>query len=157
MKIVFHDRFHRVHTRDPAAASGRLIPAEKTLGEIRSALILDIDIHFGDGTYNIFKDRPSVQYLHPDGDFNGEWLMDCEKELKRATPADIIAVSAGFDSHADDWGGILLTEDYGTVGKMVKEWAEERCYGRKPFVVLEGGYNYHSVAEAALALCQGLE
>ena len=125
-------------------------------GKISSALILDIDLHFGDGTHNYFAGRSEAQYLHPEGDFNGAWLEDCEAALQKAAPADIIAVSAGFDRHADDWGELLLTEDYETVGRLVSAWSTKHCPERKPFVVLEGGYNHQSMAEAAVALCKGL-
>lgn len=37
---------------------------------------------------------------------------------------DIIAVSAGFDRHEQDWGGMLRTGDYLTIGKMIREFAE---------------------------------
>ncbi len=37
--------------------------------------------------------------------------------------ADVIAVSAGFDNHAQDWGGLLSTADYRTMGRWVREAA----------------------------------
>lgn len=123
---------------------------------VSSALILDIDLHFGDGTANIYRHREEVTYLHPEGSTREEWLDDCREELHHASGFDIIAVSAGFDRHADDWGQLLLTEDYLTTGQWVSEISMERCQGRR-FAVLEGGYNPTSLAEAAVALAHGMD
>lgn len=123
-------------------------------GSIRSALILDIDLHFGDGTSNIFSGRPSVTYIHPEGPTRGQWMDDCRSCLDSAGPHDLLAISAGFDRHAEDWGSTLTTDDYSTIGSWVREWAAEHCSGRW-FAVLEGGYNPDSLAEAAEALIEG--
>lgn len=123
---------------------------------VNSALILDIDLHFGDGTANIFRSRDEVAYVHPEGSTGQEWLDDCRDELDRAGDFDIIAVSAGFDRHADDWGQLLETEDYLTIGQWVRAISLERCSGRR-FAVLEGGYNASSMAEAAAALASGMD
>lgn len=122
---------------------------------VDSALILDIDLHFGDGTANIFRNRSNVTYAHPEGTTPEEWLDDCRQELDQADDVDIIAVSAGFDRHAEDWGQLLRTEDYYKTGQLVRELAEKRCQGKR-FALLEGGYNPSSMAEAAEALARGL-
>ena len=62
-------------------------------------------------------------------------------------PYDIFAISAGFDNHVDDWGKTLLTENYGELGRMAKEFALDICNGRR-FALLEGGYNPASMAKA---------
>jgi acetoin utilization deacetylase AcuC-like enzyme len=120
-------------------------------GAIGSALVLDIDLHFGDGTSNIFSGRPEVTYAHPEGSYRDEWLEDCRADLDSAPGVDLIAVSAGFDRHERDWGATLETRDYRTVGEWVRELADATCQGRW-FAVLEGGYNPDSLAEAAEAL-----
>jgi acetoin utilization deacetylase AcuC-like enzyme len=125
-------------------------------GAIRSAVILDIDLHFGDGTAHHFNGRPEVQYLHPEGDHSGEWMDRCRREIDLADSADLIAVSAGFDRHMDDWGEILDTEDYLQIGEWVRDWSERYCHDRAPFAVLEGGYYPKVLAEAAVALCDGI-
>jgi len=61
-----------------------------------------------------------------------------EKRLDRISEYDILAVSAGFDRHVDDWGGFLETEDYRKIGGLVKHYAQKHCQGRR-FGVLEGG------------------
>lgn len=54
--------------------------------------------------------------------------------------SEIIVVSAGFDRHEADWGRMLTTEDYATIGHLVRRYAQRACQGRR-FGVLEGGYN----------------
>lgn len=60
---------------------------------------------------------------------------------------DLIAVSAGFDSHkADPLGRLQLTEKgYSLMTSALMKAAEELC-GGKLVVVLEGGYNIGAVA-----------
>ncbi len=120
-------------------------------GEVRRAVIVDFDLHFGDGTANTFANDSSVEYFHmPGGDVNSiaEFLEKHE--------FDVVAVSAGFDRHKDDWGGILETEDYTEIGKIVKEYAEEKCNGRR-FAVLEGGYNHSVLGKNVRAFIRGFE
>ena len=52
---------------------------------------------------------------------------------------DIVAVSAGFDTYLQDWGGLLRLEDYGEIGRSIREGAQS-CGGRR-FALLEGGYH----------------
>mgnify|MGYP001057667851 CR=1 FL=1 len=35
-------------------------------GDVRKAVILDIDLHFGDGTASVFHGMPEVVYFHPE-------------------------------------------------------------------------------------------
>jgi acetoin utilization deacetylase AcuC-like enzyme len=124
-------------------------------GAVRSALILDIDLHFGDGTANAFRGRDDVTYLHPEGSTREVWLEECRRGLEKAAPTDLIAVSAGFDRHRDDWGELLETRDYETIGGWVKGHADWHCRGRR-FGVLEGGYAPAAMAEALEALLAGM-
>lgn len=119
-------------------------------GLVNKALIIDIDLHFGDGTYNIFKDIPEVYYYHLYG------LKGLEQCLAVNKDCEIIAVSAGFDMHVNDWGEILLTEDYITIGKMIAKHARAVCNGRF-FAVLEGGYNQRVLGKNVGALLQGFD
>ncbi len=121
---------------------------------IRTALILDIDLHFGDGTDNIFGNVPDVVYYHPEGKDRQEFVDNISRFLTREK-ADIIAVSAGFDRHEEDWGGLLAAGDYRTIGNLVKEWAESVCQGRR-YGVLEGGYNYNVLGMNVKALLDGM-
>jgi acetoin utilization deacetylase AcuC-like enzyme len=110
-------------------------------GKINRALVLDFDLHYGDGTVNIFGDSEEALYFHPEAGNRRDFLKEVERSLQSPTPYDIIAVSAGFDRHQEDWGGLLATEDYRAIGESVKEHARRRCQGRR-FGVLEGGYNH---------------
>jgi acetoin utilization deacetylase AcuC-like enzyme len=67
---------------------------------------------------------------------------------------DMIGLSAGFDNHVDDWGGLLNTEDYRDIGRMVREAADRR--GAGCFGILEGGYNHAVLGRNVMALIEGL-
>jgi acetoin utilization deacetylase AcuC-like enzyme len=122
---------------------------------ITRALILDIDLHFGDGTDNHFVNRREVTVANIQENFRESFLRAVKRALA-SNEYDIVAVSAGFDRHVLDWGGTLTTEDYFTIGRLVRDFAEENCEGRY-FAALEGGYNIDVLGENALALCRGME
>ncbi|MBM4325932.1 MAG: histone deacetylase family protein [Deltaproteobacteria bacterium] len=124
-------------------------------GEISQALVLDIDLHFGDGTDNFFMGRKEVVVANIQENDRGRFLQEVDRALG-SNDYDIIAISAGFDRHARDWGGTLTTEDYFTIGRNVQDYARAKCEGRR-YAVLEGGYNIGVLGENALALCKGME
>ena len=113
----------------------------RRLSKIARALIVDIDLHYGDGTANIFSETPQVSYFHVAGNSRQEYLNSLSRRLEKEEEYDVVAVSAGFDRHEQDWGGLLKTEDYHTIGQMIKGFAEETCNGSR-YGVLEGGYNH---------------
>ncbi|HYA90189.1 MAG TPA: histone deacetylase family protein [Thermodesulfobacteriota bacterium] len=133
-----------------AIAIKKLLNEEK----IKSALILDFDLHFGDGTSNTFSGSKAVSYFHPEGTPRETFLEESHRCLQTERPYDIIAVSAGFDRHQEDWGGLLKTEDYFTIGKWAKEASLERCQGKR-FGVLEGGYNHSVLGKNVKSFLQG--
>jgi acetoin utilization deacetylase AcuC-like enzyme len=124
-------------------------------GRIRKALILDFDLHFGDGTANTFQGSQDVIYSHPEGSTRDLFLKDLQKALQTEKTYDILAVSAGFDRHEEDWGGLLKTEDYFDIGEWVKKSSLEHCQGRR-FGVLEGGYNHAVLGRNIKGFLQGL-
>lgn len=134
-----------------AIAIEKLIRTRK----ISQALILDIDLHFGDGTDNFFRGRKEVVVANIQDDHRGLFLENVDRALV-SNEYDIIAISAGFDRHRQDWGGTLTTEDYFTIGRSVRDYALSRCAGQY-FAVLEGGYNIDVLGENALALCRGMD
>ncbi len=134
-----------------AIAIKKLMSEEK----IKRALILDFDLHYGDGTANVFGESTGVTYLHPEGTSRQVFLKEVERGLQTSRPYDIIAVSAGFDRHEEDWGGLLATEDYLTIGKWVKEQSLACCQGRR-FGVLEGGYNHAVLGRNVRSFLEGL-
>lgn len=119
-------------------------------GFIKKVLIVDIDLHYGDGTESIFEDIPEVAYYHL---FSIEGL---EQFLSINKDCNLVAVSAGFDMHRKDWGFILRTEDYTTIGKLIASHARKFC-GGKFFAVLEGGYNHNILGKNVKALLEGFD
>lgn len=121
--------------------------------KIDTAFVLDIDLHFGDGTVNILESRRYVTIHNVSGHDRDLYLMEV-KGLMRDCRADVIGISAGFDNHELDWGGTLRTEDYREIGRLVLEAARRNrggCFG-----ILEGGYNHLVLGQNVLALIQGL-
>lgn len=117
--------------------------------KINKALIIDIDLHYGDGTNNIFAGRPDIKYYHLDDSNELRYVLD------HAGSYDLVAVSAGFDRHIADWGGMLKTEDYIELGEIIGSYARDNSGGRV-FSVLEGGYNHDILGKNVKAWLQGL-
>ena len=113
----------------------------------KKALIIDIDLHYGDGTVSIFRGDSNVKIVNPwSVDENFEYLnMDGSRYLSQVEDAfqnfdyDIVGVSAGFDTYLEDWGKLLKKEDFCRIGKVIKEGAK-MCDGHR-FALLEGGYH----------------
>lgn len=123
-------------------------------GKINRAVILDFDLHFGDGTDNIFSEVHEVVYFHPE-DRNRQEFVDGIASFLDRQKADIIAISAGFDRGVEDWGDLLTMEDYQTIGKLAKEFSLKACKGRR-YGVLEGGYNHDVLGKNVKAFLDGL-
>lgn len=121
---------------------------------IGSAFILDIDLHFGDGTVNIFEGKDYVSVHNPQSHDRKAYLKEVEGVLPEKG-VDVIGISAGFDNHIDDWGGLLLTEDYKEIGKMARKASRKGSAGL--FAILEGGYNHSVLGNNVMALIQGME
>lgn len=126
----------------------------KNGGLIRKAFVLDIDLHYGDGTVDILGDEDWVSVKNPVSRTREGYLQDVEKSLKEFD-ADILGISAGFDNHRRDWGGLLETEDYKTIGTMARETCARSGAGY--FAVLEGGYRKKVLGYNVEALLDGLE
>jgi len=146
--------------------------------------VLDFDVHYGNGTVDIFRGNPRVlvcntyQYpLYPfwadgGGDDN---LVDAPlhprsggKEFREAVAAkwrpavekfrpELILVSAGFDAHRDDPLAHLelLEDDYRWVGCRIRDWAEASAGGRV-VATLEGGYALPALGASVVAFLEGL-
>lgn len=122
-------------------------------GKIETAFVLDFDMHYGDGNVSILEERGYVTLMNPSSYDREIYLDTVSRELKSCR-ADIIGISAGFDNHVDDWGGVLLTEDYYEMGQMVRTAADSA--GGGCFAILEGGYNHNVIGRNALALIEGM-
>lgn len=141
--------------------------------------IVDFDVHHGDGTEDIFKDRSEVMlcstfqhpfYPHKGADSRTERMVNVplpagagseafraavEKEfapaLARFKP-QMLFVSAGFDAHADDPLAQLqlTTDDYRWVTRFIRQVADRHAEGRI-VSILEGGYRLSDLADSAAA------
>ena len=90
---------------------------------------------------------------NPSARSSKEYIEETEQVLS-AIQADIIGISAGFDHHVDDWGDLLTTSDYETIGTIVKKAA--KIHGSGYFAILEGGYNHTVLGHNVKALLNGL-
>ena len=126
----------------------------------KPALILDIDGHHGNGTQEIFQGDKKVVYvsLHRYPHYPGTGAYSEGNCLNFPLPADcgetryletldralgmvdtgkfeVVAVSAGFDTHLGDLASLGLTENsYREIGKRIA------ALEKPVFFVLEGGY-----------------
>jgi len=121
--------------------------------QIQSAYVLDIDLHYGDGTVNILGDADWVSILNPAKNSRTAYIAEVENALTSVN-SDIIGISAGFDNHLEDWGGLLATEDYFTIGRLVRDRAKQTNGGC--FALLEGGYNHSVLGQNVTALINGM-
>ncbi len=121
---------------------------------LKRAVVIDFDLHVGDGNINILGDDPGYTIFNPGAPTEKEYLLEVEKNLNSAGKCDIIAASAGFDQGIADWGGLLPSRAYFEIGRMMKEFSRERCGGRR-YALLEGGYNFKEMAKSIKAFCEG--
>jgi acetoin utilization deacetylase AcuC-like enzyme len=131
----------------------------------KKTLILDIDGHHGNGTQEIFLGDEDVTYVsvHQSPNFPGtgyvsevnciNFALPCDTGRKKyletldkalgsvdAGKFEVLAVSAGFDTHKSDLASLgLVSEDYFEVGKRIAQ------INLPAFFVFEGGYNGQNV------------
>jgi acetoin utilization deacetylase AcuC-like enzyme len=122
-------------------------------GKIKSAYILDIDEHYGDGNVDIFKDDNRITICNIESRSRLEYLTEIEAAIDICRDG-IIGVEAGFDAHINDCGGILKTKDYYTIGQMIRDISLRNYIG--VFALMEGGYNHDVLGESVRAFLQGL-
>ena len=150
------------------------IGAELALDRVDRIAILDFDAHHGNGTVEIFQNKPEVlvcstfQYPFypyryqnvdrpnivnaplPSGSDGLAFRKAIDEKwapaLERHKP-DLLLVSAGFDAHRDDpLTGLNLTdEDYGWITARISDWSGEFSQGRV-VSVLEGGYDLEALS-----------
>lgn len=142
----------------------------------KRTLILDIDGHHGNGTEEIFRGNKKVTFISLHGDsfypgtgknsyqncINVPLPADCGEEvylqeLKKALSEvdlkeiEVIAVSAGFDSHAGDLASLGLdAESFFKIGEIIGK------LDKHSFFVLEGGYIGENVGRDIDLLIKGL-
>lgn len=146
---------------------------------LKRVAIADFDVHRGNGTEQIFRDReevmicsifrypdyPYTKFLHDnprivnvplEAGISGVEFRDAiEKRwlpaLKRFKP-QLILISAGFDAHREDIGGGLglVEDDYVWVTERLMR-AAERHAKRRVVSMLEGGYALNALGRSAVA------
>ncbi len=147
--------------------------------DISRVAILDFDVHHGNGTVEIFQNRPEVlvcsSFQHPyyphryfdverpniintplaagtgSRTFRKALEVDWLPALDRHRP-DLILVSAGFDAHRDDpLAGLALADaDYSWLAELIQSAARTHCRGRA-VSALEGGYDLAALARSVHA------
>jgi acetoin utilization deacetylase AcuC-like enzyme len=151
---------------------------------LERVLIVDFDVHHGNGTEHAFANNPKVLMcstfqspLYPfSGGLDGaQNMVNCpiqpgggREEIKRAIQThwvdaidrfkpQLVLVSAGFDAHESDplADMRLTTEDYGWITQFLKRVAEEYCDG-KLVSTLEGGYELEALADSVYAHVEAL-
>jgi len=148
---------------------------------LERVLVVDWDVHHGNGTQALFYDSAAVFYysIHrwpfypgtgsvgetgvgagigytlnvpvafgtPRLEYRDRFDKALEQAAEKCRP-QLVLISAGFDSHAQDPIGSLglETEDFIGLTRAVVEVAESRAAGRL-VSLLEGGYNVQALAE----------
>ena len=152
------------------------IAALKLAKKGKKVLILDIDIHHGNGTQDIvlgkenilffsihqnplypgtglFSEENCLNFPMPPGTGDKEYTKVLEKELVRSLSEfepDVVGVSVGFDAYFKDAGLVAGNSFHLTQKTYFK--IKELLTDYKTFYVLEGGYNPRSIVEGIEAL-----
>lgn len=118
-------------------------------GLVKRALIVDIDLHYGNGTFDIFSNDPEVDFRNISAHSREDFFEQLDQSIEDAGDFDIVACSAGFDTYIRDWGQLLLTSDYKTVGARLAS-----CH-KHVFSVLEGGYYLQDLGKNVRTYLEG--
>jgi len=140
-------------------------------GAIRRALVIDADVHQGDGTAKIFANDPAVFTLSihaeknypvrkpasdldialPDGVEDVDYMLALKAGLRQAFqagPFDLAFYNAGVDPHRDDRLGRLALSDAGLRERDRLALTACRARGVPVVGVIGGGYGDDKVAVA---------
>ena len=120
-------------------------------GRVASALIVDIDLHYGNGTFDIFQDEKRVAFRNISAPSRTEFLSELDRVLDDAAKFDIVGCSAGFDTYIRDWGSLLFTGDFKTIGSKVTS------SNPHVFFVFEGGYYIADLGKNVYSFLQGIQ
>lgn len=160
------------------------VGADRALDDLDRVAILDFDVHHGNGTVEMFAERPEVlvcssfQYPYypgirqqvdrpnivntplPAGTGSASYRRAVERDWLPALEShrpELILVSAGFDAHAEDplAGLELQDDDYLWITGFIVDAAERFAAGRV-VSTLEGGYNLDALARSAALHVRGL-
>jgi acetoin utilization deacetylase AcuC-like enzyme len=116
--------------------NGLMVAAVQLLSEgvVQRIMILDVDMHYGDGTDSILS-RLGLAALVENVTFGlwftapahaGQYLQRLEKEVSRFHEFDLVICQLGVDVHVDDpLGGVLTTEQIRLRDEVVFRAARE--------------------------------
>ena len=158
---AFRDRGEGYCVFNDAAIAARAMQAE---GRVERVVVIDCDVHQGNGTAAIFADDPTVYSfsIHgrnnfpfhkersdldvelPDGAADAEYLAALEAGLDRAVPAaraDLAIYVSGADPHERDRLGRLKVTRAGLLARDSLVFERCRRAGLPVAVVMAGGYN----------------
>ena len=158
---AFRDRGEGYCVLNDAAIASRAMQAE---GRVERVVVIDCDVHQGNGTAAIFADDPTVFTfsIHsrnnfpfhkersdldvelPDGTADADYLAALEEGLDRAVPAaraDLAIYVSGADPHERDRLGRLKVSRAGLRERDRWVFAHCRRAGLPVAVVMAGGYN----------------
>lgn len=142
------------------AVAIRVLQAERLIAR---ALVIDLDVHQGDGTAEIFagdasvvtfsahcaanfpvrKARSSRDVALPKGLGDADYLAMLGEELPALLargPFDLVFYNAGVDVHADDRLGLLALSDRGIAARDRRVIGACRAHGLPVAAVIGGGY-----------------
>ncbi|NHJ20153.1 MAG: histone deacetylase family protein [Candidatus Lokiarchaeota archaeon] len=128
-------------------------------GKIKSAFVLDFDLHTGDGNINILtfrSDNLRVKILNPESNDNSKYIKEVKTYMEDLKDIDIFVASAGFDQAIEDWGNLLYPEDYRELGNLMKIYSNKLSKGRR-YALLEGGYNHDVLPINVNSFIQGFK
>jgi len=127
--------------------------------KIKSAFVLDFDLHTGDGNINILtfrNDEFKVKILNPESSGRSNYIKEVQDYMEELDDVDIFVASAGFDQGIEDWGQLLHPEDYFELGQLMKKYSKNLCKGRR-YALLEGGYNHEVLPKNVESFCNGFK
>jgi acetoin utilization deacetylase AcuC-like enzyme len=149
--------------------------------QLKSVLIVDWDVHHGNGTQDIFWDDPSVIYLslhkkyhYPGTGWDDEtgsakaegtkinypiasssnYMKFFREGLARAEQfrPEFVLISCGFDAHENDpLGNLGLTNEMYAELTQIVFDFAAKFNHQRVFSILEGGYDYDALAKASAA------
>ena len=153
------------------------VAADYALDRVSRVAILDFDVHHGNGTVDIFAERPEVlvcssfqfpcypyrlQQLErenivntplPEGTGSRDFRLAIERDwitaIEQHKP-ELFLVSAGFDAHQEDpFAGLdLVDDDYRWITNLIVDLSNQFAKGRI-VSTLEGGYELNALARSA--------
>ncbi len=158
------------------------IATEYLVQQGEKVMIVDVDLHLGDGTLAYAEGRDNIFYFSinhdnlwpyqqpedtenteqvwlPEGTTDGRYIKTLEERLSPAIDQfnpKIIAVSIGFDTHTYDRNGFgnVLGGGFNLTAESYKHLNNLLIRKAIPyFLVLEGGYSADSIKEGVQAFC----